>query len=184
MILLLNGASSVGKSSTAKAIQAISDLTFLHVEMDAFLNMAPTRLEGQIEGLRYEYINAVGDPPEVEIITGGFIQQTLRAMRRAIAALANEGLDLIIDEVMLDHETEADYRSLLERHDLRMIGLTASLAHIEAREAKRGDRLIGLARAQVRKVHEGRNYDLMVETNAASPQDIAERICSAFQLKK
>ena len=103
MILLLNGASSVGKTSTAKAIQDISNLTFLHVEMDAFLNMAPSRLEGQIEGLQYKYINGIGEPPEVEIITGGFIQQTLRAMRRAIASMADEGLDLIIDEVMLDY---------------------------------------------------------------------------------
>jgi chloramphenicol 3-O phosphotransferase len=40
-IVLLNGVGSVGKSSIAKALQAITSEPFLHVQMDAFLDMLP-----------------------------------------------------------------------------------------------------------------------------------------------
>lgn len=42
-IVLLNGVGSVGKTAIAKAMQAITAEPFLHVEMDAFLNMMPER---------------------------------------------------------------------------------------------------------------------------------------------
>ena len=40
-IIILNGISSVGKSSLARAIQELSDETFLHVEMDKFISFLP-----------------------------------------------------------------------------------------------------------------------------------------------
>jgi chloramphenicol 3-O-phosphotransferase len=45
-IVVLNGIGSVGKSFVAKALQALVTEPFLHVQMDAFLDMlpeAPTR---------------------------------------------------------------------------------------------------------------------------------------------
>jgi chloramphenicol 3-O phosphotransferase len=40
-IVLINGVSSVGKGSVAKALQKIASRPMLHVQMDAFLEMLP-----------------------------------------------------------------------------------------------------------------------------------------------
>ncbi|GHD58475.1 hypothetical protein GCM10017083_41490 [Thalassobaculum fulvum] len=40
-IVLLNGAGSAGKSSIARALQAIAATPLLHMQMDAFLEMLP-----------------------------------------------------------------------------------------------------------------------------------------------
>jgi chloramphenicol 3-O phosphotransferase len=40
-VILLNGVGSAGKSSIARALQDITREPFLHVEMDAFLDMLP-----------------------------------------------------------------------------------------------------------------------------------------------
>lgn len=45
-IIVLNGVGSVGKSSTAKALQRIAKEPFLHVQGDALLDMIAPRLWG------------------------------------------------------------------------------------------------------------------------------------------
>jgi chloramphenicol 3-O phosphotransferase len=55
-ILILNGVGSVGKSSTARALQAMVTTPFLYVAMDAFLDMLPKKLFGQAEGLVFETV--------------------------------------------------------------------------------------------------------------------------------
>ena len=44
-IAVLNGIGSVGKSSIARALQAIASQPMLHVQMDAFLDMLPAALQ-------------------------------------------------------------------------------------------------------------------------------------------
>jgi chloramphenicol 3-O phosphotransferase len=74
------------------------------------------------------------------------------------------------------------YRELLGLFDLRMVGLFASLAVLEARERARGDRQIGLARWQFDRVHQGIVYDLELDTTAMLPRACAERIRDTFGL--
>jgi hypothetical protein len=55
-IVLLNGVGSAGKGSIAKALQSITAERFLHVEMDAFLQMLPESSFGHPDGLTFETI--------------------------------------------------------------------------------------------------------------------------------
>lgn len=166
-VVLLNGASSAGKSSTARALQRIARRRFFHVGMDAFLATMPVADRIDPEGLVFTPVHAAGAPPELAIGTGSLAVRALHAMRRAVAAMADDGLDLIVDEVLDGEETELDYRRLLSRHRLLPVGLDAPVAVLEAREAARGDRLAGQARWQAARVHANRRYDLMVD--AAPP---------------
>ena len=102
-------------------------------------------------------------------------------MRRAVAALAAAGNDLIVDDVMVEDEL-ADYRSLLAAFDLSVVGVYASLDVLEARERQRSDRMVGLARWQYDKVHAGRDYDFTVDTSTATPLECAEVIKTALRL--
>lgn len=179
-VVVLNGVGSVGKSSTARALQAITADPFLHVAMDQFIEMAPSWLIGAEEGLRFEAGEQDGQP-SVAIVTGPAFGRLLSGMRHAIAALADAGNDLIVDDVFWDGEQE-DYRRLLADHDLRLVALVAPLDVIEARERARGDRVLGLARWQHARMHHGVAYDLEVEMTDRTPETAAALIRDALGL--
>src|SRR5881296_3138599 len=102
-IVLLNGVGSVGKGSIAKALQTITTEPFLHVEMDAFLEMLPEATFGRPDGLTFETVQEDGKPA-VAITTGPVAARAFRGMRHAIAAMAAQGNNLIVDEVLLGSE--------------------------------------------------------------------------------
>lgn len=180
-IVILNGVGSVGKSSTAKALQVIASGPFLRVSMDSFFEMLPEGMIGHPEGVVFETTERDG-VSSVAIRTGPVMQRAMRGMRHAIAAMARQGNDLIVDDVMLGHGEGQEYRDLLAYFDLRFVGLFAPLDVLEARERQRGDRLIGLARWQFDRVHDGLSYDLEIDTTTTSPLDCAHRIKAAFNL--
>lgn len=180
-IVILNGIGSVGKSSTAKAIQAITSKPFLHVAMDAFLGMLPEGMLAHPEGLMFEASQDNGKPI-ITVRSGPVLERVMRGMRHAVAALAEQGNNLIVDEVMIGPHKEQEYRELLRSHDLYLVGLIAPLDVLEARERARGDREIGLARGQYGIVHRDLVYDLEVDTAAATPTECARLICDAFEL--
>lgn len=180
-VVVLNGVGSVGKSSTARALQAIAAKPLLHVAMDAFLHMLPRTLFGQPDGLVFEPIPGQGGPC-VAVRSGPAVEQAMRGMRRAVAAMAAQGNDLIVDEVMLDGAKERNYRTLLAPFDARFVALHAPLEVLEAREQARGDRMAGLARWQFGRVHRGIAYDLEIDTATATPAECARVIRDAFGL--
>lgn len=179
-IILLNGVGSVGKSSIARALQTITQEPLLHVEMDAFLNMMPERFWDHPDGLIFETVQQDGKP-SIVIRSGPVAERTLRGMRRAVAAMAREGNNLIVDEVLVGDEM-ADYAALLGGFALHVVGLFAPLHVLEEREQARGDRLIGLARWQYDRVHRGKRYDLELDTSKATPMECAQAIKRAFAL--
>jgi len=180
-VIVLNGTGSVGKSSTARALQAITAEPFLHAAMDAFLEMLPLRMIGHPDGMIFETIQEEGKP-SVVIHSGAVLQRTLTGMRRAMAALAAAGNNLIIDDVMFGEGEAQDYRALMASVDLKFVALTAPLEMIEARELARGDREIGLGRWQYERVHVGVAYDLVIDTAKTTPEENARMIAEAFGL--
>jgi len=179
-IVLLNGAGSVGKSSVARAIQAQARNIYLHVQMDAFLEMMPARTLNGPEGLRFETVEVDGKPV-THVHSGPAQVRALNGMRHAIAAMAAEGNNMIVDDVLFPGDLDA-YRTLLAPYDFRVVGLHAPLEVLEMRERTRGDRTLGLSRAQIDLVHKGATYDLELDTSALSPEQCAQRIVEAFKL--
>ncbi len=179
-IVILNGVGSAGKSSIAKALQGMTARPFLHVSMDAFFEMLPPEYFDNPES--FQFVNGSEDGhPSVEIRTGPVGARLMDGMRRAIAALASAGNDLIVDDVMLGDEDQA-YRRLLAPYHTHWVGIHASLAVLEERERLRGDRIIGLARWQFARVHAGKVYDLEIDTALSSAEDCARLIKERFEL--
>jgi chloramphenicol 3-O phosphotransferase len=179
-IILLNGVGSVGKTAIAKALQSIARTQFLHVQMDAFIEMLPETMIGHPDGLVFEPIQQDGKPAIV-IKSGPVAQLAFRGMRHAVAALAAQGNNLIVDDVLLG-TTAREYAELLSTFRLHWVGVLAPLDVLEARERQRGDRLIGLARWQYDRVHQGLTYDLELDTGLASPMACAQVIKETFDL--
>jgi chloramphenicol 3-O phosphotransferase len=180
-IIILNGVSSVGKSSTARALQTVTARPFLHVAMDTFIHMLPEAMFGHPDGLIFETVQDEGKP-SIIIRTGPVIERAMQGMRHAIAAMAAQGNNLIVDEVMIGKDKEREYRALLSRFDVRLVGLFAPLDVLEARERARGDREIGLARWQHDRVHRDMIYDLEIDTTVTTPLENAQKIRDAFGL--
>ncbi len=173
-IILLNGNSSSGKSSIAKALQGLTAEPFLHVAMDAFLDMMPASLFTGPEGMVFETQLDDGKP-SVAIRTGPAAGRVLHGMRRAMAALADAGNNLIVDDAMLEGDAAA-YAEALSAHRLSWVGVFAPLDVLERRERQRGDRDIGMARGLASRLHAGIAYDLEVDTAQASAAECAARI--------
>ena len=179
-IVLLNGVGSAGKSSIAKALQTITAEPFLHVAMDTFFEMMPARYWDHPDGVTFETIQQDGKP-SVVIRSGPVADRILRGMRRSIAAMAREGNNQIVDDVLIGDEM-GEYETLLRDFTFRTVGVFAPLDVLEARERDRGNRLIGLARWQYDRVHHGKRYDLEVDTSKTTAIECAERIKQAFKL--
>ncbi|ESW66161.1 chloramphenicol phosphotransferase [Mesorhizobium sp. M1148] len=179
-IVLLNGVGSAGKSSIARALQTIATEPFLHVQMDAFIDMLPPALQDHADGFSFETVLEDGKP-SVVIRSGPVGARAMRGMRHAIAAMAGQGNNLIVDDVIFNDEI-AEHRMLLSGFDLHLVGVMAPLEVLGAREAARADRLPGLARWQYGRVHNGIDYDLEVDTSRLTPLECARRIQERFRL--
>ena len=177
-IFLLNGVGSAGKSSIAKALQEMTAEPYLHVEMDAFLEMLPEALQENLPGFAYKTSWEDGKP-SVAIEAGPVGRRAMQGMRHAIAAMAGQGNNLIVDDVMLDGGM-AHYLELLSDFAVFSIGVFAPLDVLEARESARADRMSGLARWQFERVHKGVAYDLEVETSLLTPAECARLIQQRF----
>lgn len=180
-IIILNGVSSVGKSSVAHALQAITREPFLHVAMDAFFAMLPPALlNGHPDGLVFETISEHGKPA-TNIIAGPVVERAMQGMRHAVAAMAAQGNHLIVDIVMMEQAPRLYWR-LLEAYAVHFVGLFADLNVIEARERQRGNRTLGLARWQQDRLHRDMVYDLTLDTTMTSPLENAKKIQMFFNL--
>lgn len=179
-IVLLNGVGSAGKSSIARALQGMIAEPYLHVEMDAFLEMLPEALQENMPGFAYKTTYEDGKP-SVAVEAGPVGRRAMQGMRHAIAAMARQGNNLIVDDVMIEGEM-AQYLELLSDFAVFSVGVFAPLHVLEARESARADRLPGLARWQFERVHRGQHYDFEVDTSLLSVQECALRIQRRFRL--
>nr|AIA18477.1 Chloramphenicol phosphotransferase-like protein [uncultured bacterium] len=182
-IIFLNGVGSVGKTSIAKMLQSLLDEAYLHVGVDQFIDMLPEKYINNSEGISFNplKINQINNKPTIEITTGKIGKNALRGMRHAIAALADQGNNLIIDEVIIGNEMD-EYKKLLSPFQVFYVGIFAPLEVIEERERSRKDRLIGLGRWQYNLVHQDKSYDLEIDTTTLSPLDCAKLIKNKFNL--
>lgn len=180
-IIVLNGIGSVGKTSAAKAFQEIVKTPFMHVSGDAFLDMMPPQLWDHPEGIIFRPAGDIAGT-SVSITMGARLDQLMAGMRSAVAAMAGQGNNLIVDDVMLSPSDQEDYWQKCVEHDLYFVGLHAPLAVLEQREKERGDRLIGLARWQFDKVHKGIAYDCQINTSTSLPNECARQIAEELRI--
>jgi hypothetical protein len=88
-------------------------------------------------GVVFETTEHDGEPSAV-IKTGPVMERAMRGMRHAIAAMARQGNDLIVDDVMLGRGEVEEYRELLRPFELRFVGLFAPFDVLKARAGTRG----------------------------------------------
>lgn len=169
-VILLNGGSSAGKSTLARALQEASPTLLLHVGEDDMISLLPSKYLGlgggalAGEGIQYE---PAAQPGEWRNHWGATGLHVMRAMHRLWGELADAGFDLVIDHILDHRAAVVELAAALQRHAVLFVGVAADAAELERRERQRGDRRPGLARgtAAAALAH-GVPYDLTLRSDA------------------
>ena len=181
-VVVLNGTSSAGKTSLALAFQELRAACgdcWLVFGIDDFLAKVP-RPWIEIDALRGPYaeegvrLERVGDA--ARFVIGEQVRRLLTAYRRSIAEVARSGLNVVVDDVMIEHHEWDDWRAALADLDPVWVGVRCDIEVAVQRERARGDRVQGLVRGQAATVHRHPVYDLELDTTTESPAALARQL--------
>ncbi|WP_026783405.1 chloramphenicol phosphotransferase CPT family protein [Pleomorphomonas koreensis] len=148
-IIFLHGASSSGKSTIARALQARIEKPFWHISID--------------------HLRDSGVLPMSRFRKGEFRWSDARAaffdgFHRSLKAYADAGNNLILEHILDTSGWLDTLRRLLADHDVLFVGVHCPLEVLLAREVARGDRPPGSARQDYETIHLGKTYDLDIDT--------------------
>ncbi|MCB0082817.1 MAG: AAA family ATPase [Caldilineaceae bacterium] len=174
-IIILNGTSSAGKSSLAKALQAQLLDPYLHLGIDTMVFALPKRYLNP--PLWHEVFQYSWPAPDTLVIEPGPMgHRLISGLHHTVAALARAGNNVIVDHVLLDPRWVQECAQLLGGLPALFVGVICPLVVVEQRERDRQDRTLGQARAQFDKVHAHGLYDVTVDTSQGSAEACAAQL--------
>jgi len=154
-IIVLNGASSTGKTTLAYELQTKLGEIYYRLSLDDFMKMVDR------QKMHDDFFIRLG-----EIIT---------TMHHVIKLFSDRGLNVIVDHVLLETPEEKfstpEIVTLLNDYPVMFVRVDCDLPELERRERERGDRQIGQSKWQVEHMHSYDMYDLRINT---FKQDIDE----------
>jgi chloramphenicol 3-O phosphotransferase len=157
-VIVLNGASSSGKTTLARELQAKCSEVYLLCSLDAFWDMTPYGIPAGSKNF-----------PNMKL-----------AIARSVKALAETGHNVIVDIVFCGQKTYTELTTELEGLNLKIVKVECPLEELKRRELARGDRALGLAKSQFESIHEGVLYDLTINTFNHSPEQCAQNIIDSL----
>jgi chloramphenicol 3-O phosphotransferase len=172
-VIVLNGGSSSGKSSIARALQDILPGLWLTFGTDVLAEALPGRGEDPRSGLVLEPDGTVRVEPAFRAVEAAWYQ--------GLAVMASRGVPLILDEVFLAGGAgQQRFRALLGDLDMLWAGVHCDPQVAARREAGRPGRVPGMAMSQATVVHAGVVYDVEVDTTDCSALGCARQIAAAL----
>ena len=175
-ILTLNGTSSVGKTSVAKALikQIPEQKEFIFLSIDTFVDMLPDHLVGESEislsGFRFVKENGI-----INVKPGVLGNLLIEQMYNIAKNVSSAGFSVIIDDVVLS-EGRVNIKNFSKDINLVRVLLHCDLNELKDREEKRGDRKLGLAEGLLYTNKIVGDYDLRIDTTASLPEVTASKI--------
>jgi|GEM_PF-287230 len=180
VVIFLNGTSSAGKSSIAKQIQELSPRPFIHTGLDDFALMLPSSyiIHGERAEQGYQFIHASG--PSVTIEMGPVAKQLAKVKHQSMKSFLEHGFSIVVDELLLTEEEFQEYVELFQDYRVLFVAIKPPLEVIEEREKARGDRILGLARGHYNLTHQGKTYDLIINSSEMTPEESAQVILQSL----
>lgn len=163
-VIFLNGASSSGKTTLARALQSRIELPFWHYSIDHYRD--------------------AGILPMNRIRSGEFTWARLRqaffgGFHASVPALVGAGNNMILEHIVEDEGSLKTLVHLLAGIDVFFVGVHCSLSELERRELTRGNRSIGDARKDFAKAHAHCVYDLELDSTDELHENV-ETLCKAW----
>lgn len=169
-VLLLQGPSSAGKSTLARAMQRTFQECWWQVEADDVTRMWPMwQPSGWWEPSAEERPHGSWNP-DVRL------RQWLDVYWNAIALVAGTGANVIAVGGWLKTEWLVQAAHAFDGLDALCVGVYCPLEECERREIARGDRGPGYARSMYKAVFEHAPFDIDVYTHAMSADEAARHI--------
>lgn len=162
-LLILNGASSAGKTVLCKKLQDILKEPYIHLEEDRFVfNTYHNRfLEGEFA-------------PEI-------FKKTMVGYYRSLRAFLSAGHNVLADTGFYTPELLNQCIRELKDETVWLVGVHCSIEELERREQARGNRQMGLAREQQATIHNSVIYDIEVDTSVLSVEECALTVKSKIE---
>jgi len=183
-VIFLNGSSSAGKTTLALALQELLPEPYQYVALDQFRDGMPAKYRGLNSppgstgnsGLNVVPIDPDDGPAYTAIRFGDAGKQMLKAMRRGMATMADEGINLLIDDIILEAEFLDDYLTAMNGVNLYFVGVRCPADVITERELKRPGRFPGTAVGHMEICHAHDTYDVEVDTSKQTPEECANAV--------
>lgn len=170
-MIFLNGASSSGKSTLAKALQRALPEPFLHVSSDHLVagGMLPDRRDAAGPFAWWDQLRP----------------RFFAGFHRCLPAFAAAGNDLIVEHVIEFASWRHDLARLLAGLDVFLVGVHCDLAEIDRRERARGDRRRGEGRTHVETdlIHSFGAYDFEVDTTEGVDNTLVDAVLTAWHAR-
>ena len=170
-LIMLNGASSSGKSTLAKSLQSALPEPFLHVSSDQFVaaGMVPDHHD---DGGPFDWWHQVRP-------------RFFAGFHRCLPALTAASNDLIVDHIIEFPTWRTSLAQLLADTDTVLVGVHCQLAELDRREQARGDRHPGEGRAHVleNQIHAFGPYDYEVDTTGGITSELVDSLIQAWRAR-
>ena len=166
-IILVNGASSAGKTTLCRAVQEIAPVPLWHFSIDHLLDA----------GIFPQSRTRAG-----EFRWADYRKRFFDGFYACLPALAGAGNDLLIENIV---ETEEDLQflvRLLSPFDVFFVALHCPLDELERRERARGDRPMGDAKRDFETLHRFGESDLELQASN-SVEDNARALLATWSGK-
>ena len=157
-IILINGASSSGKSTLCKALQEHLAEPYIHLEEDRFV----------YNTYHPRYLMA-GVVEEI-------FAKTMTGYYRSLRAFVSAGHNVLADTGFYSEDLVRQCSAELAELPVWLVGVRCNLAELERRESQRTDRDVGTAREQFESIHAYVVYDVEVDTAQMNSDQCAEVI--------
>jgi chloramphenicol 3-O phosphotransferase len=173
-VIVLNGGSSSGKSAIARCLQALLPDPWLAFGTDTLIDAMPASTRTSAAGIEFA--------PDGEIVVGPQFRALEAAWTAGVAAMAQAGARIIVDEVFLGGPaSQQRWKNALGMLPVLWVGVRCESAVAAGREIARGDRVVGMAASQAELVHQGIVYDLEVDTTRTEALECARAIAACVQ---
>ncbi len=155
-VFVLNGPSSAGKTTLARALQDHIGVSCVVLSIDHF----------------YDCVHP--DAPNNWLQFSALTEAVLAGA----VSFANRGFDVVVDTVFERVESLIATQTALTNLPHSLVAVTCPIEVLETREQVRGNRSVGLARGQYRRVFQGAVYALTIDTALDTPETCAKQLAA------
>ena len=162
-IIFLHGASSSGKSTIARRLQAEIEKPFWHISIDHLRDAQVLPLD------RFR--------------NGDFNWQDARpaffdGFHASLGAYVDAGNNLILEHILDRGEWLRQLVLMFAEHDVLFVAVHCPLQMLIEREAARGDRPLGSAKQDFETIHVGKKYDLELQSQDGPDTNVTKILSS------
>lgn len=185
-LIILNGPSSVGKSSLVRELQQLWPRPLFATGTDSIIIGWPESFvldhnesDPAKEKDALHIVAGLGSAPSwVPKMNDTFLTISRHA-HESWAAIHQSGIDVVVDHCIIEPNIREQAQSLLI--GAFWVGVTCDVEELVRREAVRGDRYLGFASGTSAVVHCGMDYDLVIDTTSTPPEKLARQVFDAVR---